>query len=147
LANSKTQTLTNKNSIMKKIRISYWTATIIFSLLMFMDGMAGITRQQAGIDVMHQLGYPVYFLSIAGLAKILGAVAIVQNKFKTIKEWAYAGFAINFFGACASQSFAGNNVFFAVFPLIVFAVMLVPYFLWKKYERIKSSSNIDVAIA
>lgn len=53
---------------------------------MLMDGIGGITRQQAGQDILKHLGYPMYALTIFGVAKILGAIAILQTKFKTIKE-------------------------------------------------------------
>ncbi|GJM32408.1 MAG: hypothetical protein DHS20C18_14090 [Saprospiraceae bacterium] len=121
---------------MKKAKIFYWTSTIIFAFLMFMDGIGGITRQEAGVEIMKHLGYPIYFLSIVGTAKILGAMAIVQNKFKAIKEWAYAGFVINFIGAFASRAFMGDSTFETVFPLIALAITFIPYFAWKKYEQV-----------
>lgn len=117
------------------IRTAYWISTIIFALMAIMDGFGGITRQQAGIDVMQHLGYPVYFLSIVGFAKILGAAAILQTRFVTIKEWAYAGFAFNFLGAFASRAFMGDSAFETIFPVIMLGVLGVPYFFWKKYEQ------------
>ncbi len=122
---------------MKKTKIAYWTATLIFAFLLAMDGIGGISRQEAGVEVMKLLGYPIYFLSISGIAKLLGAVAIVQNYFKTIKEWAYAGIAVNLYGASSSWFFAGGGAFEILFPLIVFGIMLIPYFLWKKYDRMQ----------
>ncbi len=121
----------------KTIRITYWIATGIFALLMIMDGIAGVTRQQAGIDAMGMLGYPVYFLSIVGTAKLLGAAAILQNRFRQVKEWAYAGFTFNFLAASVSWAFAGYGAFETTFPLIILAVMCVPYFFWKKYNRVQ----------
>lgn len=125
---------------MKRTKIACWVATLIFALLMVMDGIGGITRQEAGVEVMKLLGYPIYFLSISGIAKILGAVAIVQNHFKTIKEWAYAGVAVNLYGASMSWFFAGGGAFEMVFPIIVFGMMLIPYLLWKKMERSQLTS-------
>ena len=72
----------------KAVKILYWTLTILFALFMLMEGFGGITRQQGGIDIMVHLRYPIYVLSIFGIAKLLDAVGILQNKFKTIKEWA-----------------------------------------------------------
>ena len=113
------------------IKITYWILTGIFALLMFMDGIGGVTRQQAGIDAMTQLGYPAYILTIVGTAKLLGAIAILQTKYQTIKEWAFAGFAINFTGAAASQIFSGGPAVFALLPLIVLAFMFAVYYFWK----------------
>jgi hypothetical protein len=100
---------------------------------MLMDGFGGITRQQAGVDVMQHLGYPIYAMSIFGIAKLLGAVAILETKFYVIKEWAYAGFTFNFIGAMLSRGFAGDAVSWILFPLIPLAIMFASYFLWKKF--------------
>ena len=120
----------------KTIKIIYWVLTILFALFMLMDGFGGITRQQAGVDVMQHLGYPVYVLSIFGIAKLLGAVAILQNKFYTIKEWAYAGFTFNFIGAVMSRAFVGDSVGWILFPLIPVAILFASYYFWKKYSSL-----------
>lgn len=118
-------------------KVLYWTVTIIFALAMFLDGIGGVTQQEAGQEVMRHLGYPMYVLIIFGVAKLLGVIAIVQTKFQTIKEWAYAGFAFNFLGAFASRAFAGDSIGETIFPLIMLAIMFMPYFLWKKYQPVK----------
>ncbi|MEO5683519.1 MAG: DoxX family protein [Chitinophagaceae bacterium] len=118
------------------IRIIYWVLTILFALMMLMDGIGGVTRQQAGVEVMQHLGYPLYVLSIFGIAKILGALAILQNKWKTIKEWAYAGFTFNFIGAMMSRAYAGDGIAIVVFPLIPIAILFAAYYFWKKFSAI-----------
>lgn len=116
----------------KTIKILYWAVTIIFCLANFASGVAELFPNQMGIDLMKQLGYPIYLMAILGVAKILGVVAILQTKWKTIKEWAYAGFAIDFIGASASFYFIKAGFFATVFPLVFLAVMFASYFLWKK---------------
>lgn len=122
---------------MKSIKTWYWIATIIFALLMLMDGFGGITQQEAGKEVFKHLGYPMYLLQICGLAKILGVIAILQNRFTVIKEWAYAGFAINFIGAFASRAFMCDEISLLIPPVVALGIMFIPYFLWKKYENVK----------
>lgn len=124
----------------KTTRTWYWVISIIFALFMLMDGIGGITRQQAGQDVLKHLGYPMYALTIFGVAKILGAIAILQTKFYTIKEWAYAGFAFNFIGAATSRAFAGDSFGLIIAPIVALAFMFVAYFLWKKQERLSNST-------
>lgn len=90
--------------------------------------------------MLKHLGYPMYLLIIAGMAKLLGAAFILQNKFETIKEWAYAGFAINFIGAFASRLFAGDGVSLLIPPLVALVMMFIPYILWKKLKsNVKNS--------
>jgi uncharacterized membrane protein len=123
----------------KTTKVLYWTFTILFALLMIFDGIGGITKQAAGVEVMNHLGYPVYSMVIFGIAKILGALAILQNKYKTIKEWAYAGFAFNFICAFASRAAVGDAVFETIFPLIIGAFLFVPYLLWKRIDRLNTN--------
>ncbi|CAH0251525.1 MULTISPECIES: DoxX family protein [unclassified Pedobacter] len=125
---------------MKKLKTWYWITTIIFALMMIMDGVGGITQQEAGKEVFKHLGYPMYLLIIVGIAKLLGAVSILQNKFTTIKEWAYAGFAINFIGAFASRAFVGDGMSLLIPPLIALVIMFIPYILWKKL-----ASNVKIS--
>lgn len=125
---------------MKKLKTWYWIATIIFALMMIMDGVGGITQQEAGQEVLKHLGYPMYLLIIVGIAKLLGAASILQNKFTTIKEWAYAGFAINFIGAFASRAFVGDGISLLIPPLIALVIMFIPYILWKKL-----ASNVKIS--
>ncbi|MFD2570417.1 DoxX family protein [Spirosoma soli] len=123
----------------KFITILYWTLTGLFSLLMLMDGIAGVTREETGQEVMRHLGYPIYAMVIFGIAKILGAIALIQPKFQTIKEWAYAGFTINFLGAFASRAFVGDDTGLLIAPVFMLAVLFVTYFVWKKFEQAKKS--------
>lgn len=124
----------------KRIKIIYWIATIVFALLILMDGIGGVTRAEAGQEVLRHLGYPMYALTIFGIAKLLAAVAILQDRFTTIKEWAYAGLAFNFIGAFASRAFAGDNGMLLVFPLIILGIMFLVYHAWKRYEHYKPAN-------
>ena len=116
----------------KTLKIAYWVATVLVALWLLADGIAGVMRAQAGMDSLVHLGYPVYLLTISGIAKILGAIAILQTRFRTIKEWAYAGYAFNCLLAFASHLYVGDAVFLTVMPLIFLAIAMIPYFLWRK---------------
>ena len=103
--------------------------------MLFSASLELIQTQQSK-EVLKHLGYPPYLNIILGVAKVLGAIAIVQWKFKAIKEWAYAGFAIDLIGAGASIYFAGDGVIAVLFVAIFLAVMLLSYYLWKKIDNI-----------
>jgi hypothetical protein len=123
----------------KMLSILYWIFTIVFALLVFLDGIGGVTRQQAGIDALTHLGYPVYLLSIAGVARLLAVAALLQTKFKVIKEWAFAGIAINYVLAFASRAFVNDSFGLVILPLIMLGFLFIPYTLWKKVEQVKYS--------
>ncbi|WP_118975538.1 DoxX family protein [Taibaiella koreensis] len=115
----------------KTVRTLYWIFAILFSLLMLMDAIGGITLQQAGIDALQQLGYPIYLLRFFGVLKILGLIAILVPGFPRLREWAFAGFAFNFIGALFSWSSVGqaSNV---IFPVIALVLLALIYFFNRK---------------
>ena len=116
----------------KGLKITYWIVTIIFALFMLFSGVSGIVGSEVGNEVMESLGYPLYLNIILGFAKILGSVAIIQTKWKTIKEWAYAGFTFDIVGASMSFALSGMGISATFMPLVFLVVMFVSYGLWKK---------------
>ena len=111
----------------KTTKIIYWIVTILFAAFMAM----GAIPTQQGKDVMTHLGYPAYLSTILGVAKILGAITILQTKYKTIKEWAYSGFTIDILGATGSLYFV-EGITSALATLPFFIVMFASYYFWKK---------------
>ena len=108
--------------------------TILFTLSMLFDGIAGVLRVEAGKESLAILGFPEYLLTILGTAKILGSIAIILPTFRTIKEWAYAGFAFTFIGGFAAHALTGDGFGMLIPPVIMLVVMFISYFLWKKIE-------------
>jgi Zn-dependent protease with chaperone function len=120
----------------RKLPVIYWIVTILFTLSMILDGIAGVLRVEGGKDALAILGYPEYLLTILGIAKIFGAIALIQPKFRAIKEWAYAGFTFTFIGGLASHAFTGDGFAMLIPPVIMLLIMFTSYFLWKKTETI-----------
>src|SRR3954471_8326892 len=120
----------------KTIKITYWCLIVLFSLAMLGDAFGGITKQQAGIDVLNHLGYPIYIMPFLGYLKLLGVIALLQTKFRNLKEWAFAGFAFNFIGAAVSRAAMGDGAGMVAMPLIMLAVLLVTYWFWRKYDAL-----------
>jgi DoxX-like family len=88
--------------------IIYWVFTILMSVGMFSSGLAQIIHAKQMIDLVIPLGYPLYFLSIIGVWKILGVITILSPGFKLAKEWAYAGFFFLMTGAVISHLAIGD---------------------------------------
>jgi hypothetical protein len=123
----------------KTISLTYKVLTILFFVATLLDAFGGITRQEAGQEVMRHLGYPMYVLTIFGIAKLFGAIAILQNRFKVIKEWAYAGFIINFIGAILSRAFVGDPISLSILPLIMIVYTLAMRYFWVRFNLIRST--------
>jgi len=86
------------------------------------------------------LGYPPYLLTILGTAKLLGALALLQNRLPTLREWAYAGFTINLLGATASHLFAGDPLSIAMVPAALLAPLAVSYILGPERHLVLTES-------
>ena len=100
---------------MKIKAIAYWTTTTLIALETLAGGAVDLTHGRTNVvsgtpvvDVVTGLGYPVYILTILGLWKIPGAIALVVPGFPRLKEWAYAGIVFELSGAAASQAVRGH---------------------------------------
>lgn len=99
----------------KSDKIIYWVSTIWLALGMVSTGLVQLFRVEAegaiappGVYGIKYLGYPVYFLTLLGVWKILGAAAVLIPKFPLLKEWAYAGFFFVMTGAVFSHVAMGD---------------------------------------
>jgi len=76
----------------KRKKITYWIATIWLSLGMLSTGAVQLLKMKGdspgSLDSMTHLGYPAYFVTLLGIAKILGVVALLIPKYPLLKEWA-----------------------------------------------------------
>ena len=77
-----------------------------------------------GVEGIVKLGYPVYFLTLLGVWKILGVIAILAPKLPLVKEWAYAGFFFAMSGAAFSHTALGSPVS-ELFPSLLLLVLTV----------------------
>jgi uncharacterized membrane protein len=96
---------TTQNKPGKGKLIIYWIATALLAFGMLQSGLLAVLRTDQWVKLVTALGYPVYFLTILGVWKILGVIAILVPGFKIVKEWAYAGFFFAMTGALASHLF------------------------------------------
>jgi len=99
----------------KRNKIIYWISTIWLSLGMLSTGLFQLFKAKGegavappGVDGIVHLGYPVYFLTILGVWKILGVIGLLIPKFPLLKEWAYAGFFFIMSGAIWSHIALGD---------------------------------------
>ena len=88
--------------------IVYWVATALLVFELVLGGIWDVLRVPHARVVIERLGYPLYFLVILGVWKLLGAVALVVPRFPRLKEWAYAGVVFNLTGALASHVASGD---------------------------------------
>lgn len=107
---------------MKAKSAVYWASTGLLAFALLGAGFADFTHAPDMVKGMTHLGYPLYFLTILGSWKMLGAVAILAPGFARLKEWAYAGFTFTFTGALFSHLSAGDPLTQAAPPVVLLIV-------------------------
>lgn len=110
-------------------KIIYWVSSLFLSVGMLAGGIQQMLQIGGYNEIVTQLGYPLYLLSIIGTWKILGVIAILIPKFQLLKEWAYAGFFFVMTGAAISHLAVGQP-YVEIIPActLLLALMLSWYF-------------------
>ncbi len=106
-------------------KIIYWISTIWLSLGMLSTGLVQLFKAKegtGGVNTITHLGYPVYLLTLLGIWKILGVIAVLLPKIPLIKEWAYIGFFFVMSGAIFSHIASGDSMN-AIFPALLLLVL------------------------
>jgi uncharacterized membrane protein YphA (DoxX/SURF4 family) len=109
----------------KKNKIIYWIATAWLALGMLSTGAVQLFKTkegQGGVAMITHLDYPVYLLTLLGIWKIFGVVAVLIPKFPVLKEWAYAGFFFVMSGAIFSHIAAGDSSS-EIFPSLLLLIL------------------------
>lgn len=118
----------------KRNKIIYWIATLWLALGMFSTGIVQLIKMKEEVEKMTHLGYPIYFLSLLGVWKILGVVAVLIPKFPILKEWAYAGFFFAMTGAMFSHIATGNPIN-EILPSILLLTLTIVSWYFRPTDR------------
>ncbi len=107
-----------------KAKVGYWVVTGLFSLMMLASGLAYLTGSEHMVASFRHLGYPDYFRTLLGVAKVLGVAALLAPRVPwAVREWAYAGFAITTVSAAVSHAASGDSLGKVVTPLVALAIL------------------------
>ena len=131
----------------KRNKIIYWIATIWLALGMLSTGIVQLLKVKGEIEFILNLGYPMYFLTILGIWKILGVVAVLIPKFPLLKEWAYAGFFFAMSGAVFSHIASGNSMSEIFPPLLLLILTVVSWYFRPSNRKIVSVNQLNNSIA
>lgn len=125
--------------MMKRNKIIYWIATIWLSLGMVSTGIVQLIQMEEEAQKMNELGYPLYFLTIIGIWKLLGVLAVLIPKYPLLKEWAYAGFFYLMSGAMFSHLAAGDNAVEFFGPALLLVLTVVSWYFRPTDKKIISA--------
>lgn len=112
----------------KTTKIIYWISTVWLALGMASTGIVQVIKMKEEIDNFKSLGYPEYVMTIIGVWKIAGVVAILIPKFPLVKEWAYAGFFFAMSGAIISHAHSGHGATEIFGPALLLTLTVVSWY-------------------
>lgn len=121
---------------MKKDKLIYWIATGITGLSLSASSFMYLSKNPELISQFQQTGFPLFFVTLLGVAKLLAAIALVAPIWSAIKEWAYAGYSFILIGAVWTH-IATSTPFVA--PMVLMVILGVSYFY---YHKIKALSVV-----
>ncbi len=115
----------------KRFAIGFWIATGLFCLQMSFTAYAELRLPQVAAAFAH-LGFPDYFRVELSWAKLLGVAVLLLPAPPRLKEWAYAGFAIDLVSALIAHFAVGDG--FAAWSWAAGSSLLwgLSYFFWRR---------------
>lgn len=116
---------------MKAIKIGYWVTTGLLTLGFLMSSMMYFTKNPQLVEGFQKIGFPLFMIPFLGLAKLLGAIGIINPWFPKIREWSYAGYTFVLLGATWLH-ISTQTPF--VSPLVFLALVAVSYYLQTKFR-------------
>ncbi len=125
---------------MKKYKIIFWVTTGI--IFLFEGVLVAFTSQsEMSVEGITNLGYPVYFGVMLAVFKVLGSLALIIPQVpRRIKEWAYAGFMIDFVGALVSIVVVYSFGIMAILPIVFIGILIASYV---SFDKLNSNQVIS----
>jgi len=117
---------------LKTEKIIYRIGIILLAGWFGVSGYLEITKNPLVWGRTLQMGYPAYFITTLGIAKIIGVVVLlVPNKLSWLKEWVFAAFFFDvMFAFISGYSFAAITEL--VKPAVAFILILITYVMFRK---------------
>lgn len=121
--------------------VAYWLTTILGPTSFVIGGVLSMQQSPEVISGVQHLGYPLYFATLLGAWKLLGAVAITAPGLPRLKEWAYAGFCFDLTAAAISHAAVGDSAGDIVAPIVFLALVLASYVLRPVSRRLPDAAR------
>ena len=107
-------------------KVIYWVTTGLLAGLSAFAAFSYLAGSPQAVQGFAHLGYPQQLRIILGIAKFLGAIALVVPGFPKLKEWAYAGFTFAWISAFVAHYLAKDGAE-AYMPLVLLLFLFISY--------------------
>jgi len=107
-------------------KIIYWVTTGLVAAASFFAAFAYLSGGPQVVQGFQHVGYPQQLRIILGIAKPLGAIALLAPGLGKLKEWAYAGFTFAWISAFVAHHLAGDGAE-AFLPLVLLVLLIISY--------------------
>ncbi|MBT8395083.1 MAG: DoxX family protein [Bacteroidia bacterium] len=115
---------------MKRNKIIFYITTGLLTALMLFSASMYFFNHEEVATMFKNFGYPTYIIYPYAIAKLLGLFAIWNPNFKTLKEWAYAGFFYAFILAFFAHFMIGDGE--QIGAVVAMILLIVSYIFNKK---------------
>ncbi|ATN05277.1 DoxX-like family protein [Chryseobacterium indologenes] len=129
------------NTSEKRKKIIYWIFTLWMALGMVSTAIVQLLKNKDELANFTNLGYPSYLMTILGVWKLLGVIAILIPKQLLLKEWAYAGFFFVMSGAVISHLIVGDPAGRTFPAVLLLALVLISWYFRPSSRKISISNN------
>lgn len=123
-------------TISKAIRIAYWVFTVLFCLEMAFTAYYELMVLPQAAEAFARLGFPAGFFRVElSWAKVIGVIALLLPVVPSrLKEWAYAGFAINLISALIAHTSIHDRPAAFVPSSLTSILCALSYYFWRRRE-------------
>jgi hypothetical protein len=121
--------------------IGFWIATALLSLQTGFTAYAQLRLPQVA-DAFTHLGFPAYFRVELSWAKLLGIVLLLAPVPPRLKEWAYAGFAIDLASALIAHLSVGDGAEAWGWAAATGVLWSLSYFFWRSLQATPASALV-----
>jgi hypothetical protein len=123
----------------KGLVIGFWIVTALFCVQMGFTAYAQLRLPEVA-EAFTRLGFPAYFRVELSCAKLLGVVLLLAPVPVRLKEWAYAGFAINLASALIAHLSVGDGPEAWGFATATSVLWGLSYFFWRRLQATPASA-------
>jgi hypothetical protein len=127
-------------TVPKAATVVYWIATALFCLQVSFTAYAQLRLPQVAAAFTH-LGFPAYFRVELSWAKLLGVLMILAPASPRLKEWAYAGFAIDLASALIAHFSVGDRPQAWGWAAATAVLWGISYVSWRRVQAARGSGS------